>query len=117
MLYVNEGYRIGGTLTTGTAQQCGAGATLNRDYFSSFRTFFSSISPAYLSGANADNTYQPAQTSTTPTGTTCFTAAATTSEHGPFSGLGGDAMTFASIVVVLLLAGVGRLRRNVVIAP
>ncbi len=41
---------IGGALTGGPSHICGAGPTVNHDFFSSFRYFYDSISPAYFPG-------------------------------------------------------------------
>lgn len=51
LLYVRDSYRIAGTLTGGSAQTCDGGPDENWDYFSSFRSFFGIIAPAYMKQA------------------------------------------------------------------
>jgi len=58
LLFDDGTLRLGGALTTGSTHVCFAGPDFNFDYYSSFRAFFSQVSPAYLSGSDGGPAYE-----------------------------------------------------------
>ena len=110
LLFDDGTLRIAGALTTGTTHVCFAGPAVNYDYYSSFRAFFSQISPAYLSGSDGEPAYEdPVEP---PTG--CFGGAL----RPPGAGgppLGGDGLMLA--LPVALLWWLGRAARSRISPP
>jgi hypothetical protein len=69
LLLADGTYRVAGALTGGPDHRCGGGPDINFDYFSSFRDFYTEISPAYLTGDNSDPGYAPPEENKSPA---CF---------------------------------------------
>ena len=100
LLFDDNTLRIAGALTTGSTHACFAGPEHNYDYYSSFRTFFTQISPAYLSGSDGDPAYEDAVEPSSG----CFGGAM----RPPGAGgppLGGDGVMVALLVALLWWLG------------
>jgi hypothetical protein len=99
-LYVDSTYRIGGMLSNGRNQVCGAAPDYNFDNFASFSQFYNALSPEILTGATGDSAY------TTATGPHCFggSTGQRSQEHA-----GGD-VALLLVTALTLLAVPGRRR-------
>ena len=106
-LYANT-LRLGGTLTSGPQHVCGAGTSVNYDYFSSFRDFYNDLTPTYLTGSTgAEEDEAPQAGEGEGEGEPGFNCFGGSLGSAPPSGPSGGDM--AVVLGLVALLGVGQL--------